>query len=283
MRPVIRIGLAVIVVALIAWYYQHSKQNRTTTELLNIRLEAAPNNLNPFLTSSGYSSHIAALIFQTLGISDPQTYVLKPTLVKDIPAVRQVTEGPHQGERAYDFEINGAATWENGTAVTAEDFVFTLKIIFHQGLPDTYRKYFEYVSGVEVDAANTRKFTVFMRQYYILTLEALCTTPIYPRYNYDSLGRMANVPLADLLDPEKGKVFADSDNGKAFAEEFASPKFASDLRYITGSGPYRIKSMNGDQGLVLVKKKGWWGDAVSASNPLLAAYPEQLVFKIVKD
>ncbi len=283
MRPVIRIGLVVIVVSLIVWYYQRSKQNGPATELLNIRMEAAPNNLNPFLTSSGYSSHIAALIFQTLGITDPQSYALKPALVKAIPAVRPVTEGAHQGERAYDFEINGAATWENGTSVTAEDFVFTMKLIFHQGLPDTYRKYFEYVSGVEVDPANARKFTVFMRQYYILTLEALCTTPIYPRYNYDSLGRMTNIPLADLLDPEKGKAFAESENGKAFAEVFTSPKFASDPQYITGSGPYRIKSMNGDQGLVLVKKKGWWGNQEVSSNPLLAAYPEQLVFKFVKD
>ncbi|MEO6758316.1 MAG: ABC transporter substrate-binding protein, partial [Saprospiraceae bacterium] len=42
-------------------------------------------------------------------------------------------------------------------------------------------------------------------------------------------------------------------------------------------------SMNGDQGVVLVKKKDWWGDDQAKAFPMLAVYPEQLVYKIVKE
>jgi len=76
---------------------------------------------------------------------------------------------------------------------------------------------------------------------------------------------------------------AESENGKAFGEEFTSAKFATDLQHIAGSGPYTVQSMNGDQGVVLIKKPNWWGENASASNPMLLAYPKQLVYKIVKD
>lgn len=38
-----------------------------------------------------------------------------------------------------------------------------------------------------------------------------------------------------------------------------------------------------DQGIVLVKKSNWWGDRVVARNPYLAAYPEKIVYRFIKE
>ncbi len=257
---------------------------REEKETLDIRLEAAATTLNPLMPSPGYSRYVSQQIFQNLGIYNPESLEISPLLVKTIPAVRSVTEGPHKGELAYDLEINEAATWDNGSPVTGEDVVFTLKVIFHQGLPtDVWRGYYEYLTNIEVDPTNPKKFTAYFRQYYILALESLCQTPIYPAYNYDPQLRLKNVPLTDFLDPVKGKAFADSEAGKAFAKEFGDPKYTNDNKFISGSGPYRMESMNDDQGAVLVKKENWWGDKALAANPLLGAYPLRMVYSIVKD
>lgn len=280
MRPSIRVPLAVITLALLIWYCR--RDDYVKTGVLNIRMEAAPTSLNPLLPSTGYSNYVAGQVFQTLGIPDPETLVMKPSLAKSIQTGKRVPAGPHQGELAYEFEIHEAATWDNGTPVTAEDFIFTLKVILHQGFPDVYRQYYQYLSGVDIDLANPKKFTVYMREFYILSLETLCSTPVYPAYNYDPKGLLKNVPLTDLIDPEKGKAFAESENGKAFVEDFTASKYSNEAQFISASGAYALKSMNGDQGTILIKKKNWWGDQVALTNPMLAAYPEQLVYKIVK-
>ncbi|MEO6039331.1 MAG: ABC transporter substrate-binding protein, partial [Saprospiraceae bacterium] len=252
--------------------------------VLNIRMEAAATILNPLLRSTGYSGYVAAQIFQTFGTLDPDSLVMKPSLAQTVPIPHPVTSGPHQGELGYEIEIQEAAKWDNGSPITAEDFVFTLKLIFNQGL-DTraYRGYYEYLSGADIDPANPKKFTVYMRQYYILAQEALCSTPVYPMYNYDPNGRLKNVALADFIDPVKSKAFAESEAGKAFAEEFSAPKYSNDPQFVSGSGPYRLKSINGDQGVILIRKKDWWANKVASATPMLAAYPEQLVYKIVKN
>ncbi len=251
---------------------------------LDIRLEAAATTLNPLMPSPGYSRYVSQQIFQSLGNYDPETLEMKPLLAKTIPGVRTVTDGAHKGELAYDFEINEAAKWNDGSPLTGEDVAFTLKLIFHQGLPtEAWRGYYEYLTGIEVDSANPKKFTAYFRQYYILALESLCQAPIYPAYNYDPQSRLKNIPLADFLDAAKCKVFSESAAGVAFAKEFADPKYTNDSKFISGSGAYRLQSMNDDQGAVLVKKEKWWGDNAGLANPLLAAYPEQIVYKVVKD
>ncbi|HOY08239.1 MAG TPA: ABC transporter substrate-binding protein [Saprospiraceae bacterium] len=253
------------------------------TEVLNIRLEGAPNNLNPFLTSSGYNLYVCNQMFQTLGNLDPKTLEMKPLLAKSIPEVRNVTEGPYKGSLAYDFEIQEAAKWDNGTPVTAQDILFTMKLMFHPGLPtQNWATYYQALQNIEVDPANPKKFTAYYKEYYMLALESMCQFFVYPAYNYDPNNRLTNIPLTRFLDKSKAAELTADINVKIFTDEFSQPKFAYEPASVTGSGPYRLESLN-DQSAVLVKKTGWWGDEAAAETPLLAVYPEKLVYKVVKD
>jgi peptide/nickel transport system substrate-binding protein len=110
---------------------------------LNIRLEAAPNVLNPYLTNVGYSLYVCNQIFNTLGNLNPKTLKMEPSLVVNIPEVQVVADGPHKGTFRYDFEIHAAAVWENGTPVTAKDIIFTFKTILHPGLPSAWASYYD--------------------------------------------------------------------------------------------------------------------------------------------
>jgi peptide/nickel transport system substrate-binding protein len=254
------------------------------TDVVNIRLEGAPNTMNAYLTSSGYSLSVCNQIFQTLGNLDPETLEMKPLLVRNIPEVRNITEGNYKGSLAYDFEILEGAQWDNGTPVTANDVIFSLKIIFHPGLPtQNWSSFFQALQTVEVDPANPKKFTAYFKEYYMLALESMCQFFIYPAYNYDPAHRLSAIPLSDFLDKTKITALAATDNNlKVFAEEFNQPKFANEKSVITGSGPYRFESMN-DQAATLIKKENWWGDQLAAEFPMLRVYPQKLVYKVVKE
>lgn len=278
--------LALLVILVAAWllYPLINKKNKVRPpEEVLVRIDSAPNNLNIFMNGGhAPSSFVSRQTFMTLGDLDPQTLEMKPTLITQIPTVRTVADGPYKGHFAYDFEIIPEAVWDNGTPITGMDVAFTLKIVFHPGLPASYRGYLTQMSGMDIDPNNPKKFTVYLSSFYMLSLETLCSTPIYPAYQYDAANRMTNIPIADFLDTAQTARLAADPNMKAFLDEFNQPKFANDPNAISGSGPYRMEVMN-EQGAVFVKKQNWWGDQVADKYPMLAVYPKKLVYKVVKD
>lgn len=249
-----------------------------------IRYEAAVTSLNPLMAGAvGYSRYASEQVFQSLGIIDPQSLELKPLLATAVPKARKVNAGPYAGTLAYDFEIHPKAVWDNGSEITANDVLFTYKLIYHPLLPTgIWQGYLEQMKGVEVDPNNPKKFTIYLGEYYILAVEGLCLTPIYPAYHYDPTGALRNVPLSDLVDPEKAKEIAGREAQKTFAATFTDPKFATDPVSISGSGAYTLESLDSDRGLTLARKTAYWGDQAVRDNPLLAAYPEKLVYRVVK-
>jgi peptide/nickel transport system substrate-binding protein len=279
------LALAALVVA--AWLLYPlifgSKKVRQPDEV-TVRIDSAPATFNPYL-SGGHSTstYLARQILQTLGELEPKTLEMQPVLVTAIPQSRMVADGPRKGQFAFDFAIRPEAVWDNGSPVTGNDVAFSFKLIFHPNLPtEIFRGYLRYMSGMEVDAADPKKFTVFFREYYMLALETLCSLPIYPAYNYDPSGLTAKVPLDDFLDSAKVAQLAADESQKAFSEAFKQPKFANDPKSISGSGPYRLELMN-EQGAILVKKENWWGDKLAEKHPILSAFPKKLTYKVVKD
>ena len=258
---------------------EFSKENTVT-----VRMEAAATSLNPILPGPGYNRYAAANIFQTLATVEPKTLEMVPLLIKKVPDVYTVEEGPYKGSLAYDFEIFEEATWDNGSPITAEDFLFSLKIIHHPNLPlGDWLGYFSYLQTVEADPDNPKKFTAYFSDYYILALETLCQFPIYPAYQYDPGNALTSVPLADLQDRDKAEQLAKENvEFSAWADAFTDARFANDKTAISGSGPYRLETFDVDQGLVFVKKENWWGDKVADQNPYLKASPDKVIYRFVK-
>ena len=252
-------------------------------EEVYIRTDSAPISLNPFM-SNGHapSTYVMEETFQSLADVDPKTMELQPFLIKSIPSVRIVQDGARKGQFAYDFEIIPEASWDNGTPVTANDVAFTFKLIFLPGLPTSYQSYLTQLSGMDIDPANPKKFSMYFSSFYMLSLETLCNTPIYPAYNYDPGNRLTNLPLSDLLDTTKTATLTADPNVKAFVEEFSQAKYDNDPNAISGSGPYRMEVMN-EQGTIMVKKQNWWGDKLADQYPTLRAYPKKLIYKVIKD
>jgi len=274
---------ALLVAAWLLYPVIAGKKKPRVPEEIYIRVDSAPVSLNTFM-SNGHapSTFVMEETFQSLADIDPKTMELQPFLIKSIPSVRIVQDGARKGQFAYDFEIIPEATWDNGTPVTANDVAFTFKLVFHPGLPASYRSYLTQLSGMDIDPANPKKFSMYFSSFYMLSLETICNTPIYPAYNYDPNNRLTNIPLSDFIDTTKTAALATDANLKSFVEEFSQAKFDNDPNAISGSGPYRMEVMN-EQGTIMVKKQNWWGDKVADQYPMLRAYPKKLIYKVVKD
>jgi peptide/nickel transport system substrate-binding protein len=281
-RRLLMLAAALILVVIV--YFSLKPKPPQSPDLLTIQTLALPKAMNPYLTTSGYTLHLSSRIQQTLAVFDPRKSTLQPVLIKSIPAKRMVTDGPHKGMHAYDFELLEEARWDNGTPVTAADVAFTFKLIFQRHIPmlENWRGYYKSIKVFEIDPSNPHKFSIYLDKPYILELESVCQMPILPAYNYDPNNNLKDVSLSALMvEKPDSQVLADP-RLKAFVDDFTSAKYSNDLNFVSGSGPYRMTVLN-DQEAVLVKKENWWGDKMTDRYPLLAAYPKTIHFRLVRE
>ncbi|MBK7406918.1 MAG: hypothetical protein IPJ40_01880 [Saprospirales bacterium] len=258
---------------------------RTSNELV-IRLAAEPGGLNPVLSlTDQYATQVMRHLFLYLMTIDPQTGQLEPSLVIAAPKIDPITEGPWAGGLRYSFEIRPEAHWDNGTPITGNDYVFALKAALNPKVPaQRIRPYLGMIKDVEVNAANPKKFSVLTNETYILALEAVVSTiPLFPAYNYDPEGQMAEISLADLIDPAKANALESDPRVQAFADRFTSERYSRDPSSVLGSGAYLLESIGEDQRFTLVKKQDWWGEKISNPPSSLQAYPDKLIYWPVRD
>jgi len=251
-----------------------------------IRLEAEPDRLTPLLTTSNYAGQVMNNIFQPLMEPDPKTLEFVPVLIKSIPQVEEITEGPLSGGVAYTFEILEEAVWTDGVPVTGLDYVFTLKALLNprvQAAP--YRPYASIIRGVRVEPANPKQFTVYTAEKFFQSLEYITNTfVLLPAHHYDPEGLLTDFKLADLIDQEQAARLADTDDRlQRFADRFSEQRYGRDADLVMGSGPYQLKNWETGQEIVLVRKDDWWGDALADDYPALQAYPDQLAFQPIPD
>lgn len=261
------------------------KLNRPLGEA-HLQIDAEPDQLNPLLTLSNYSNTVIGLTACYLQSLDPESMEMKPQLAQSRPEITLLEDGPYAGGVSYAFEIRPEAVWDNGSPVTASDFVFTLKAAFNPKVPaPVYRVYLSFIKDVVIDPDNPKRFTVFSDRRYIIGEEAISAAlPVLPAYHYDAEGLMADIELSDLLDETKAKALAESEERLGqFAEQFTSPAFSREPEGVAGCGPYRLVSWETGQRLVLERKTDWWGDQVTDGKEALAAYPARIVFRPIQD
>lgn len=251
-----------------------------------VQLDAEPDRLNVPLSTSSYARLVSNTIFQNLLSINPQSLEIIPELAKSRPQITPITEGLYAGGMAYTFEIHDQAVWDNGSPVTAEDFIFTLKAALNPQVPaPAYRAYLSFIKDVEVDGGNPRRFTVLADQKYIVGEEAIGSAlPLMPAYHYDPDGLLKDIPLTALTDEAKARELAANDGRLAqFAALFTSPKYSREKEGISGSGPYRFESWETGQRITVTKKENYWGDALAADYPALAAFPDKIIFRPIPD
>ena len=248
---------------------------------VTIHEPAEPDMLNPIISSSANATYIQGNIFQALLNINPKTLELEGQLAIDRPVITELDSGPFAGGMSLTYEIRPEAVWDDGSPITAEDYIFTMKAIKNPKVNGAdIRSYMESLKKIEVDPNNPKKFTIFLNERYILA-EIFMSYTIYPKYIYDPEDLMKDYTLEQLSDEKNRTKIVNDPNLRKFAEQFNSPKFAREAGFVAGSGPYKFVKWETGQRVVLERKKDWWGDKVDA--PSLKAGPDKIIHKIIND
>ncbi len=247
------------------------------TDTVLIRLAAEPEQVDPLLARTLADRQLNNLLFQTLLDYDPQTLELIPVLAESLPVVDSITDGRWQGGMRYQFSIRPDATWDDGSPVTAADYIFTFKTLLNPGVNAApFRIYFNFLKDIVTDPLDPKKFTVITDRPYVMALEALGTVGLYPAYFYDKNQLTKNISISDLADPARAdSIYQHNQQLQNFAENFNN----KDAQEIIGGSAYQITEWMANQRITLTKKKDHWTEAV----PALSTIPDQLIFKIIPD
>lgn len=275
--------LLVLLGLLTAYSCRLSNDKKAGTHVVAVALKSEPDVLSPLLTAKSQSLQICNLLFLPLLEYHPFTMELRPVLAVSRPKV----EAQPDGTAVYYYEIRPEAKWDNGQPVTGYDYEFTYKLMFNPKMEKAapYKGYFDFVSGIEVDPAEPRKFKVRTKRPYMKSEYVTGALLIYPMYKYDPQGLMKNIPLETLLDPVKSEELGNSNPVlQQFADAFNSPKFTMDSTLVGGCGAYKLSAWKTKEVLKLTRKKDWWGNnLVDDPSDMLVAKPQEIIYRILED
>ena len=173
---------------------------------------ADPEKLNPITSSDAGAGQVLENIFESLlnPEYDPP-YKLRGWVAKDYPEISD-------DRLTYTFELRDGVYFSDGKSLTAEDVVFSMKVIHNPVvLAQHLRNYYAAVKDVQVQDGN--KISFLCDQPYFRNDLILGGFNILPRHFYDPEGLMDPVEVADLIDgsweksPHKERV-------ERFGEQF---------------------------------------------------------------
>ncbi|NJL75116.1 MAG: hypothetical protein HC892_08860 [Saprospiraceae bacterium] len=258
---------------------------RTSNEVIASHI-GEPDNLNPLVTTNAYSNYLLQNVFMQLQDIDPTTLTFIPILVKSRPTITQTIEEGKAIATQYAFELRNEAVWDNGSPVTAYDYVFTLKAALNPKVGATsLSSLLESIKNIEIDSLNPKRFTVTVEGTYILNEEIVSASfLVMPEYHYDPNGLLKDIDVNELLDPEKAEAMANSNPKlQQFADEFLQPFFAREQGGVVGCGPYRFREWVTGQKIVLEKKDNWWGKVLENEDEAFEARVDAIIYQPVAD
>ena len=243
-----------------------------------IRMDRDIGRINPILSRTSRDREVYPYLFLNLADYDPKTLKFSPVLVEDLPTEEKLEDG----RTKYSFRILEDAVWENGNQITANDFLFTLKLAAHPNIiSPSFKSYLSTVDEVLIKENDMKLLELIVNEVELSTLAAVSGLEVYPEHIYDPNGILSKLSLDDLKDESITNKLVESDSSfVAFGADFSSTKFGVDN--VEGAGPYKIKDWETDQYIRLEKKPNWWGAKYRDRSQLVAG-PNEIVFQIIAD
>ncbi|MFN8309543.1 MAG: ABC transporter substrate-binding protein [Chitinophagales bacterium] len=267
--------LLIVMLAVLSVYSCGKKKGKNE---VNIHELSDTDQLNPTNYQSADAGYYLAQMFMSPWSTDPKTLKQVPIMAIAMP---EESYDEATDLLTYTYELRPECKWDNGEAITAHDMEFSYKLFKCPTLNNEQsRPYFEKLVDVKLYPDNPRKISVVWKGKYILSREFTGYFCI-PQYVYDPKKVLDGYTIKELT--EKQKELAQDQKLKDFGNEYNSEKYQREKGYIVGCGPYEFSEWVTGQRIVLTKKKNWWGDQFAAKEESFQAFPQKLIYTIIKD
>ncbi len=231
-----------------------------------------PTSLNPVC---GIPSSARVLVFEytqkTLTRTDLRTLQQIPILVKSLAEV-----SPDQ--KSYTYILRDDVKWDDGSPLTVDDVIFTLKATKCPIADDAYiRSTYDNVKDIVKDPSNPLKFIMVAKDLYFYNKLMFNELYLVEKTHWDSTGVLDKISIPDMDDPkfDAGKYPGLADWMKGFNDGING----HDVKKLCGLGAYAVSDWTPNTSITLTRKSNWWGkDDTCAYNK---AYPSKIVIKII--
>jgi len=247
----------------------------STKQEVRIRLAVDPQTANPIRYTSAFSLQIINLLFHGLLVPDPIGLKIQSSLSQSLPFASEDDSMSY-----FKYKLRQEANWSNGSPVTPDDVLFSLKLLNCPLVDNLKNKnYFDPITNFQLDSVDDRSFTLTCiggrNQNYLLSGDFA----VLPKHIFDPQGLLDGYTLVQLRDQYE-ELKKDTTIQK-FARWVNDYSFNQDPQKLQGSAGYEIEEWVTGQYIKLKKKPNWWGDEIDA--PWIKAEPEIINFQIISD
>jgi len=237
-----------------------------------VHLPFKTKGLHPTNDVDAVRAHLFDFIHRSLIESDIRNNTKKPALLKHMPEISS------DGNK-MSFEIRDDVKWDDGSAFTVDDAIFSIKILVCPLLnnPSYKPTYIPIFNNIYKDSLNPNKFTFVTNGFNRSNLDIFLDIFMLQKSKWDKQGVTNNYSMRDFLSPE----FRPDNNLIKWAEGFNNKDHSTKLESLNGLGQYTITQWEPDSYIVLEKKKNWWGK--NDTTFFNQAKPNKIVFKIILD
>ena len=231
-----------------------------------------PDGLHPFNDNSVMRSFIFQYTQKSLVKLDLESLEYIPSLAKSMPKISE------DGLR-FEYELREDIRWDDGSQVTAKDVEFTTKLQLCP-LTDNAQirgNYTSVIKDIELDPTNPLKFTMVAFGKNVTSKSIFSEVWIQQQSHWDPKGVLDDLTFENIHSENFKEKKEWSDWFNAFNH--------GDNRYkperLVGLGPYQVSDWVTGSYIIVERKDNWWGR--EDSSIYNQSYPEEIIFKIIKD
>lgn len=164
---------------------------------VTVRIPRDPATLNPIKSSGTVENDISQYLFLPLADYDPVSLDLVPVLIEALPNPVSIDTGKWAGTLRFDCLMRKEAVWDDGSPVTAFDYLFTIKTIKHPDIlaNPALKSIFQVMRDVEVSPDDPKRFFIYVESTFLNARELALIVPVYPEYLYDPDQALQNYEL----------------------------------------------------------------------------------------
>lgn len=222
--------------AQVAVGFAEAKQGGTFTT----RMATYPRTLNKFRAASDlYTGAVAELVIESLVATDFETW-------GDIPSVAKSWDLSDDKLKVV-FHMDDRAKWSDGSAVTADDVVFTWDTLFNEKL----------------DTSSSRSYHSALKSWK--KVDNLTVEFTFNRIDFQNISRTGGEGIMQKSVYSKGK----------FDEDFNNT--------VVGSGPYVFDAKSSKKGrkIVLLRNKKWWAQDLPRNKGMYNF--DKVIYNVIDD
>jgi len=248
---------------------------QSTKQEVRIRLAVDPQTANPIRYTSAFSTQIFNLLYQSLLVPDPVDLQIQPYLAQSLPIIQEKDSATY-----FKYQLRQEANWSDGSPVTPDDVLFSLKLLNCPLVDNLKNKnYFYPITNFQLDSLDDRSFTLTCiggrNQNFLLSGDFAAV----PKHIFDPQGLLDTYTLTQLR--EQYEELKKDSTIQQFAHWVNDYSFNQDPQKLQGSAGYELEEWVNGQYIKLRKKRDWWGDEIDV--PWIKAEPEIINFQIISD